>query len=168
MKFCKYFKNCIYFNIFLKISLKFVPEGPKISIGSGNGWAPNWWQATTWTNADQVHRCIYPSPGLSELMPLLNHWSYISDCPNNFLFYSHRVLSYISWNTECILMFICIPWSFRYLLTPAAHSFLHIRLHKNVNIGLPGLMKLATSLYISLLPIYVATGTICFVHFSIC
>ena len=26
-----------------------------VSIGSGNGLSPNWWQAITWTNADPVH-----------------------------------------------------------------------------------------------------------------
>ena len=50
----------------IKILLKFVPKGiiaNKGSIGSGNGLAPNWRQAITWTNADLVHRRINATLG---------------------------------------------------------------------------------------------------------
>ena len=67
--------KCIFFNenvrILIEISLKFVPRihlnWQSVSIGSGNGLAPNRWQAITWTNDDPVQWLIYASPGLSEL-----------------------------------------------------------------------------------------------------
>ena len=58
--------KCIFLNdsirIAIKISQKFVSVGSdwqEVSIGSGNGLAPNRQQAITWTNADPVHWCIY-------------------------------------------------------------------------------------------------------------
>ena len=51
--------KCIFLNekcgIFIRVSLKFLPKGPiweYVSIGSGDGFAPNRRQVITWTNAD--------------------------------------------------------------------------------------------------------------------
>ena len=52
------------FFISIQILLKCVPKGPidkKVSIGPGNGLVPIRWQAINSTNADPVHRCIYPA-----------------------------------------------------------------------------------------------------------
>ena len=46
------------FYILIKISLKFVPEGPidnDTAFGLDNGLAPNRWQAIIWTNADPIY-----------------------------------------------------------------------------------------------------------------
>ena len=45
--------------ISIQISLKFVPTGPKVSIGSGNGLVPTRRETIVWTNADLVHWRIY-------------------------------------------------------------------------------------------------------------
>ena len=57
-------------NAFSWISPKSVAKGPidrKVSIGSGNGLAPNKRQAITWTNADLIHWRIYAALGEDEL-----------------------------------------------------------------------------------------------------
>ena len=50
----------------IQISLRFVPQSVLVqvlvSIGSGNGLAPNRCQAITWNNNDPVHWCTYRSP----------------------------------------------------------------------------------------------------------
>ena len=45
----------------------------KVSIGSGNGLAPNRWQAITWTNVDSVHPRIDVALGGDELV----HWGLV-------------------------------------------------------------------------------------------
>ena len=66
--------KCIFINkkccISIWVSLKFVPKGliDNVSIGSGNGLAPNRWQAITWSNADPFHWCIYVTLGVDELI----------------------------------------------------------------------------------------------------
>ena len=63
--------RCIFVNekfcILIQISLKFVPKWQYVSIGLGNGLAPNRRQAITWTNDDLVHWCIYVALGGDEL-----------------------------------------------------------------------------------------------------
>ena len=63
--------TCIFLNendrILIRKSLKFVPI-PKVSIGSGNGLAPNRPQAIAWTNADPLHWRIYAALGEDELI----------------------------------------------------------------------------------------------------
>ena len=57
-------------------SLKFVPKphiDNKISIGLGNGLAPNRRQAINWINNDPVHRRIYASSDLNWLKPSPRH-----------------------------------------------------------------------------------------------
>ena len=42
--------------------------GPiNVHIDLSDGLELNRWQAITWTNDDQIHWCIYTSPGLNEL-----------------------------------------------------------------------------------------------------
>ena len=56
--------------IFIKVSLKFVPKGPNwqlVSIGSGNGLAPNRQQAINRSNDGPVYRRIYAALGGDEL-----------------------------------------------------------------------------------------------------
>ena len=53
-------KNVI---IFIKISLKFVPQLTKLSIGLDNGLAPNRRQAIIWTNAGLIYWRIYAAWG---------------------------------------------------------------------------------------------------------
>ena len=64
--------RCIIVNgkfcIFIKISLKFVPNWQQPSIGLDNGLVPNRQQAIIWTNADQIiHWRIYAALGGDEL-----------------------------------------------------------------------------------------------------
>ena len=68
--------RCIFVNeklrIVIKISLKFVPNGPidninPALIGLDNGLAPNMRHAIIWTNADPIHRRIYAALGEVEL-----------------------------------------------------------------------------------------------------
>ena len=54
------------FCISIPISLKFVPKGPIVSIGSGNGLAPIRCQAIIWTNGSLVCWCIYALLSLNE------------------------------------------------------------------------------------------------------
>ena len=60
--------KCILLNenvcILIRIAPKFAPEGPN----SGNGLAPNWRQAITWTNAYPDHWRIYAALGGDELI----------------------------------------------------------------------------------------------------
>ena len=51
-------KLCIFINISLKLP----------NIGSDNGLGPNRRQAIVWTNAEPIHRRIYPALGGDELM----------------------------------------------------------------------------------------------------
>ena len=54
------------FCILIKISLKFVPNGPidnYLALVLENGLAPNMRQAIIWTNADQSHWRIYATLG---------------------------------------------------------------------------------------------------------
>ena len=51
------------FIIFTKISLKFVPQLTKLSIGLDNGLAPNRRQAIIWTNAGLIYWRIYAALG---------------------------------------------------------------------------------------------------------
>ena len=57
------------FCIAIQLPRRFVPKGPidNVSIGSGNGWAPNRWQAITWTNADPGGWRICAALGEDEL-----------------------------------------------------------------------------------------------------
>ena len=59
--------NCIFLNendiIPIQVSLTYVPNWQKVSIGLGNGLAPNRRQAITWTNVDRVHWRIYAARG---------------------------------------------------------------------------------------------------------
>ena len=74
--------KCIFLNenvfISIKISLKFIPNGPisnRVSIGSDYGLAPHRRQAIIWTNADPIHWLICAAQGGGELMVFdINVW----------------------------------------------------------------------------------------------
>ena len=63
--------KCIFVNekfcISIKISLRFVPEGQKPTIGLDNGLMANRRQAIIWTNAGMIHWHIYAALGGDEL-----------------------------------------------------------------------------------------------------
>ena len=74
--------ECISLNekfcILIKISLKFVPNGPiGPSIGLDNGLAPKRRQAIIWTNADPTHWRIYAALGVDELTRLIFRAAFI-------------------------------------------------------------------------------------------
>ena len=52
----------------------------QIGFGSGNGLAPNRWQAITRTNADPVHRRIYLALGGDELQENCRHQVHQAAC----------------------------------------------------------------------------------------
>ena len=94
---------CIFMNeksrILSQISLKFVPKGPidnKVSIGSGNGLAPNRRQAIIWTNADPVQRRIYAALGGDELI-VIYKWDPITIFLSNSFMAQMFYVAAISW-----------------------------------------------------------------------
>ena len=70
-----HFREWFFFCILIKISLKFVPEGPVDNnpalVYSDDGLAPNRRQTIIWTNADQSHWRIYAALGERRLFFLL-------------------------------------------------------------------------------------------------
>ena len=93
----KNFVFCLNFTICSKGS-----NWQKINVGSGNGLAPNRWQAITWTNTDLIPGRIYAAlggNGLIETLQLL--WvPHIHDIPltNNHKF--NFALFWFTWNNS--------------------------------------------------------------------
>ena len=92
-------------------------NSPKLSIGSSDSLVPHWREAITQTIDDQVHLCIYASPGLGVIVLTLKRPVHFSQNTILFSYNVHNKCNTLVWNWPNTMniqsaLWILMAWCF--------------------------------------------------------